>query len=45
MWDDREMVKRIWERCLLGEGVARDLGVLEGRPEILGDRAVRRGDK
>jgi hypothetical protein len=44
IWDDREMVKRIWDRCILADGLENDLRILE-KGEIIGKRAARLGEK
>ena len=47
IWDEKEVVRRIWERCLLAPGLREDLEVIEG-PEkegILGKRAVGLGHR
>jgi hypothetical protein len=44
IWDDREMVKRIWDRCLLADGLESDLHILDNE-EIIGQWAVKRGEK
>lgn len=31
IWDDREVVSRIWDRCALAEGVQEQLGRIEGK--------------
>jgi hypothetical protein len=45
IWDEKEVVRRIWERCLLAPGLREDLEVIEGKGKetILGKRAVGLG--
>lgn len=45
IWDNQEVMDRLWARCLLAEGVKKDLARIEGKPLIQGDRAVQRGEK
>ena len=45
IWDDQEIVKRIWDRCLLAEGLGKDLERIEKQPGIQGELAADRGVK
>jgi hypothetical protein len=40
MWDSVEMVKRIWDRCLLASGLEEDLQVLDDQEIITGKQAL-----
>jgi hypothetical protein len=40
IWDSTEMVKRIWDRCLLASGLERDLQVLDNQEMIVGKQAM-----
>lgn len=43
IWDSQEMINRIWERCLSGEGVQDDLARIDRNPFVQGERAANRG--
>jgi len=45
VWDEPEMVKRIWDRCLTAKGIKEELERIEGQPAIQGKIAVERGHK
>ncbi|KIM25824.1 hypothetical protein M408DRAFT_204715 [Serendipita vermifera MAFF 305830] len=45
IWDDQDMMNRLWARCLQGEGIKEQLGRIEGRLLIQGPSAVNRGEK
>lgn len=45
VWDCPELVERIWERCLLANGISEELGRIADQPGIQGYKAVDRGDK
>ncbi len=45
IWDERTVVHRLLMRCFLAEQVKKDLAVLEGNEDILGQRAVELGHK
>jgi len=47
IWDNVEIVRRIWDRVLQAEGISADLCVLEGERyrAVLGDNAVERGER
>jgi hypothetical protein len=45
IWDEKEIVRKIWERCLLAPGLREDLGVIEGNVGILGRKAVEKGHR
>lgn len=45
IWDNQELVDRIWERCLEAEGIREDLSRIEGRLYLQGPSAVNRGEK
>jgi len=44
IWDDREVVKRIWNRCLLADGLESDLRILD-KEEIIGELGAQRGER
>ena len=43
IWDSQEVVDRIWDRCLLAEGLKDDLARIESNPLVQGERAAQRG--
>ena len=45
IWDNAEIVKRIWDRCLTAEGIAEELNTIVDKPWILGIKAVENGIK
>ncbi|PVF92612.1 hypothetical protein CPB86DRAFT_744082 [Serendipita vermifera] len=45
IWDNQEVVDRIWERCLQGEGLRQQLRSIEGHKAMQGPTAVKRGEK
>lgn len=45
VWDEAEVVRRIWERCLLAEGIKEELDWIEGQPGVQGKRAAERGER
>jgi hypothetical protein len=45
IWDEPEVVQRIWNRCLSAKGIREELGRIEGQPAVQGKKAVDRGDK
>lgn len=45
IWDQEDVVGRIWKRCLNAKGLGEDLGILQGKRGILGWRACERGDR
>ena len=45
IWDQPEMVKRIWDRCLLAKGIEEELGRIEKQPSVQGHGAAERGDR
>ncbi|KAF7976130.1 hypothetical protein HWV62_7421 [Athelia sp. TMB] len=45
IWDNAEIVKRIWDRCLTAEGIAEELNTIVDKPWILGAKAVENGIK
>jgi len=45
IWDEQEVVKRIWDRCLLAQGIREELGRIEKQPSIQSQRAADRGEK
>jgi hypothetical protein len=45
VWDEPEMVKRIWDRCLAAKGIKEELERIERQPAIQGEKAAKRGDK
>jgi hypothetical protein len=38
-------VNRIWERCLLAEGLSKELERIEKQPGVQGEQAADRGEK
>lgn len=44
IWDNPELVERIWNRCIMADGINEDLGRIEGSG-LLDRRAVARGEK
>jgi hypothetical protein len=40
IWDSTEMVKRIWDRCLLASGLEQDLQALNNQEMITGGQAM-----
>ena len=45
IWDDQEIVNRIWDRCLLAEGLGKELERIEKQPGVQGELAADRGMK
>jgi hypothetical protein len=45
IWDDQEIVNRLWERCLQGEGIRERLDSFEGQEIMQGRYSVRNGEK
>jgi hypothetical protein len=45
IWDEQEVVNRIWDRCLLAEGIREDLGRIEKQPSVQGQWAADRDEK
>lgn len=45
IWDNVDLVDRIWKRCLRAEGLERYLGFVEGNPSIQGKRGAGCGEK
>jgi hypothetical protein len=45
IWDQPEIVERIWDRCLLAKGIEEELGRIEKQPGVQGHMAAERGDK
>jgi hypothetical protein len=45
IWDDQEVMDRLWARCLLADGVKDQLARIERKPLMQGHSAVQRGDK
>jgi len=43
IWDNSELVERIWERCLLAPGIREELRHIRGQPKVQGQRAVDKG--
>ena len=47
IWDQKTVVKRIWDRVMQGEGMGEDLLRLDGKKYIpvVGEKAIMRGEK
>jgi hypothetical protein len=45
IWDNQELVNRIWARCLQGEGIGKELSSFEGHMAIQGLGSVKRGER
>jgi hypothetical protein len=47
LWDrdNQEVVNRLWERCLAGEGIRERLSRIENWPLMQGEYAAQRGEK
>ena len=45
IWDNQEMMNRLWARCLLGDGIKEQLGRIEHSPLMQGEKAANRGDR
>ncbi|RAL68624.1 hypothetical protein DID88_007337 [Monilinia fructigena] len=46
IWDEKEVVGRIWTRVLQGRGIKEDIGILEGKKwESLASVGIRRGER
>jgi hypothetical protein len=45
IWDNQEVMDRLWARCLLADGVKDQLARIEGKPLMQGVNAVKRGEK
>ena len=45
IWDNQEMMNRLWARCLLGHGIKDQLGRIERKPLMQGVNAANRGDR
>ncbi|KAB8295854.1 hypothetical protein EYC80_008676 [Monilinia laxa] len=46
IWDEKEVVGRIWARVLQGKGIKEDIGILEGKKwESLASIGIRRGER
>ncbi|KAJ8069319.1 hypothetical protein OCU04_002975 [Sclerotinia nivalis] len=46
IWDEKEVVERIWKRVLQGKGIKEDIGVLEGKKwERLASLGIRSGER
>jgi len=43
IWDQPEVVKRIWDRCLLAEGIVEELGKIENKPGVQGELLDKQG--
>jgi hypothetical protein len=45
IWDDQEVMNRLWQRCLMGDGIKEELARIEDQPLLQGSRAVKSGEK
>jgi hypothetical protein len=45
IWDHKEIVERLWERCLLAPGLKDDIAIVEGNERMLGASAVAAGQR
>lgn len=45
IWDEPEVVKRIWDRCLLAKGISEELERIENKPGVQGEMSATRGVK
>lgn len=45
IWDNQEIMNRLWARCLQGDGIEERFGRIEDNPLMQGARAVERGEK
>lgn len=45
IWDNQEVMNRLWERCLQGDGIRERLSTIEGQAMLQGQNSVNRGEK
>jgi len=45
IWDDEEVMKRLWDRCLLGENIKQQLGMVKRNIQLLGQKGVDRDEE
>ena len=45
IWDEAEVVQRLWERCLQAPGIRESLGRIENNVSVQAQRGVDRGDR
>jgi hypothetical protein len=43
IWDDEEIVARLWDRCLQAPGIKDSLDKIEGNVSLMGKKAVKEG--